>query len=181
MELRKAIGVVKDQTSISIAKVAANTSAELEVLVVKATSHYEDPADEKYYREIISLISSSRGYVNACVAAISRRISKTRDWIVSLKALMLIHRLSFLFFERKVREDERKSEEGGDGSGNRENGDDFEYGMAKRSKSYGDLGSREQKMEVTTIRQMKPERLLGILDQQSLEDVFYNVPFQNGK
>ncbi|KAB5514667.1 hypothetical protein DKX38_028573 [Salix brachista] len=220
MALRKAIGAVKDQTSISIAKMAANTSAELEVLVVKATSHDEDPADEKYYREIISLISSSRGYVNACVAAISRRISKTRDWIVALKVLMLVHRVliygnslfeeallcatrngmrvlnmsdfrdeahsnswdhtgfvrhyamfldekvEFSVFERKVREDERKSEEGGDGSGSRENGDDFEYGMPKRPKSYGDLVRREQKMEVTAIREMKPERLLGILDQQ---------------
>ena len=74
MALRKAIGAVKDQTSISIAKVAANASPELEVLVIKATSHDEDPADEKYYTEIISLISSSSGYVNACVATISKRI-----------------------------------------------------------------------------------------------------------
>ncbi|KAG5226083.1 clathrin assembly protein [Salix suchowensis] len=210
MALRKAIGAVKDQTSISIAKMAANTSADLRFWLSKLP----------YYREIISLISSSRGYVNACVAAISRRISKTRDWIVALKALMLVHRVliygnslfeeallcatrngmrvlnmsdfrdeahsnswdhtgfvrhyamfldekvEFSVFERKVREDERKSEEGGDGSGSRENGDDFEYGMPKRPKSYGDLVRREQKMEVTAIREMKPERLLGILDQQ---------------
>lgn len=220
MALRKAIGAVKDQTSISIAKVAANTSAELEVLVVKATSHDEDPAGEKYYREIISRISSSRGYVNACVASISRRISKTRDWIVALKALMLVHRVlidgnplfeeallfatrngirvlnmsdfrdeahsnswdhtgfvrfyamfldekvEFSVFERKVREDERKFDEGGDGFGRGENRDEFEYGMPKRSSSYGDLVRREQKMEVAAIREMKPERLLGILDQQ---------------
>lgn len=91
--IRKAIGVVKDQTSISIAKVAGNLAPDLEVLVVKATSHEEVPADDKYIREILSLTSYSGGYVNACVITISKRLGKTRDWIVALKALMLVHRL----------------------------------------------------------------------------------------
>ncbi|KAJ4839220.1 hypothetical protein Tsubulata_007750 [Turnera subulata] len=91
--IRKAIGAVKDQTSISIAKVAGNMAPDLEVLVVKATSHDQDPADDKYIREIISLTSSSRGYVAASVAAVLKRLGKTRDWIVALKALMLAHRL----------------------------------------------------------------------------------------
>ncbi|CAI0444316.1 unnamed protein product [Linum tenue] len=50
--IRKAIGTVKDQTSIGIAKVAS-----------------------------------------ACVAAVSKRLSKTRDWIVALKSLIVVHRL----------------------------------------------------------------------------------------
>ncbi|XP_024017594.1 LOW QUALITY PROTEIN: putative clathrin assembly protein At2g25430 [Morus notabilis] len=91
--IRKAIGAVKDQTSIGIAKVASNMAPELEVAIVKATSHDDDPAGEKYIREILNLTSYSRGYVNACVAAVSKRLGKTRDWIVALKALMLIHRL----------------------------------------------------------------------------------------
>lgn len=90
--IRKAIGVVKDQTSISIAKVAGNVAPDLEVLIVKATGHDNEPAEEKYTREILNL-TSSRSYVNACVYTISKRLSKTRDWIVALKALMLIHRL----------------------------------------------------------------------------------------
>lgn len=91
--IRKAIGAVKDQTSISLAKVAGNIAPELEVLVVKATSHDDEPADEKYIREIISMTCYSRGYVTACVATISKRLSKTHDWIVAVKALMLVHRL----------------------------------------------------------------------------------------
>ncbi|KAM5547956.1 putative clathrin assembly protein [Rosa sericea] len=91
--IRKAIGAVKDQTSISLAKVAGTIAPDLEVLVVKATTHDEDPADEKYIREIVGLTSYSRGYVTAAVATISRRLSKTHDWIVALKALMLVHRL----------------------------------------------------------------------------------------
>uniref|UniRef100_A0A5B7B0H8 ENTH domain-containing protein n=1 Tax=Davidia involucrata TaxID=16924 RepID=A0A5B7B0H8_DAVIN len=91
--IRKAIGAVKDQTSISIAKVAGNVAPDLEVLIVKATSHDDEPADEKYIREILNLTSYSKGYVNACVFAISKRLSKTHDWIVAVKALMLVHRL----------------------------------------------------------------------------------------
>ncbi|CAI9284234.1 unnamed protein product [Lactuca saligna] len=66
---------------------------ELEVAIVKATSHDDDPASEKYIREIIQLTSFSRGYVSACVHSLSKRLSKTRDWIVALKCLVLIHRL----------------------------------------------------------------------------------------
>ncbi|KAL4579367.1 hypothetical protein LXL04_015510 [Taraxacum kok-saghyz] len=93
MAFRKAMGAVKDQTSIGIAKVASNMAPELEVAIVKATSHDDDPASEKYIREIIQLTSYSRGYVSACVHAVSKRLSKTRDWIVALKCLVLIHRL----------------------------------------------------------------------------------------
>src|ERR1044072_3848987 len=91
--IRKAIGVVKDQTSISIAKVAGNLAPDLEVLGVKATSHEGVAADDKYLREILSLTSCSRGYINACLVTISRRLGKTRDWIVAVKGLMLVHRL----------------------------------------------------------------------------------------
>lgn len=91
--IRKAIGAVKDQTSIGIAKVASNMAPDLEVAIVKATSHDDDPASDKYIREILNLTSYSRGYVNACVSAVSKRLGKTRDWIVALKALMLVHRL----------------------------------------------------------------------------------------
>nr|XP_043640213.1 putative clathrin assembly protein At2g25430 [Erigeron canadensis]XP_043640214.1 putative clathrin assembly protein At2g25430 [Erigeron canadensis] len=93
MALRKAMGAVKDQTSIGIAKVASNMAPELEVAIVKATSHDDDPASEKYIREILQLTSYSRGYVSACVHGVSKRLSKTRDWIVAVKCLVLIHRL----------------------------------------------------------------------------------------
>ncbi|XP_062024633.1 probable clathrin assembly protein At4g32285 [Rosa rugosa] len=91
--IRKAIGAVKDQTSIGIAKVASNMAPDLEVAIVKATSHEDEPAGEKYIREILQLTSYSRGYVHACVSAVSKRLGKTRDWIVALKALILVHRL----------------------------------------------------------------------------------------
>ncbi|KAF8036722.1 hypothetical protein BT93_C2438 [Corymbia citriodora subsp. variegata] len=91
--IRKTLGAVKDQTSIGLAKVASNMAPELEVNIVKATSHDDDPVDEKYIRRILNLTSYSRGYVHACVSAISKRLSKTRDYIVALKSLVVIHRL----------------------------------------------------------------------------------------
>ncbi|XP_031500348.1 probable clathrin assembly protein At4g32285 [Nymphaea colorata] len=91
--IRQALGAVKDQTSIGLAKVSSNISPDLDVAIIKATSHDDDPADEKYIREIISFTAYSRAYVNACVSTISKRLGKTRDWIVALKGLMLVHRL----------------------------------------------------------------------------------------
>ncbi|PRQ33626.1 putative ANTH domain-containing protein [Rosa chinensis] len=66
---------------------------DLEVAIVKATSHEDELAGEKYIREILQLTSYSQGYVHTCVSTVSKRLGKTRDWIVALKALMLVHRL----------------------------------------------------------------------------------------
>lgn len=93
-KLRKAIGAVKDQTSIGLAKVGNSaTLSDLEVAIVKATRHDELPADEKHIREILSLTCYSRAYVGACVSLLSRRLGKTRSWAVALKTLILVHRL----------------------------------------------------------------------------------------
>ncbi|KAJ8560363.1 hypothetical protein K7X08_004421 [Anisodus acutangulus] len=93
-KLRKAIGAVKDQTSISLAKVGgSNCLSDLEVAIVKATRHQEYPPEERHIREILSLTAYSRANIGACVDNISRRLGKTKNWVVALKSLMLIHRL----------------------------------------------------------------------------------------
>ncbi|GAV81138.1 ANTH domain-containing protein [Cephalotus follicularis] len=93
-KIKRALGAVKDQTSISLAKVGSSTSlSDLEVAIVKATRHEEFPAEEKYIREILSLTSYSRAYISACVSTISRRLNKTKNWTVALKTLMLLQRL----------------------------------------------------------------------------------------
>ncbi|CAM6051815.1 unnamed protein product [Sphagnum compactum] len=92
-QLRKAIGAVKDQTSIAIANVANTRAPDLEVAIVKATSHEEAPVDDKYVQEILHLTSHSRFYVSACAAGLARRLGKTHNWIVALKCLTLAHRL----------------------------------------------------------------------------------------
>lgn len=93
-KIRKALGAVKDRTSISLAKVSSSNSiSDLDVAIVKATRHEEQPAEEKHIREILSLTCYSRAYISSCVATLSRRLNKTRNWTVALKTLMLIHRL----------------------------------------------------------------------------------------
>ncbi|KFK30862.1 hypothetical protein AALP_AA6G035200 [Arabis alpina] len=94
-KLKRAIGAVKDQTSVGLAKVGGRSSSitELEVAIVKATRHDEYPAEEKYVKEILSLTSYARTYVNSCVTIISRRLNKTKNWSVALKTLILIQRL----------------------------------------------------------------------------------------
>ncbi|MCO5601587.1 hypothetical protein L7F22_055710 [Adiantum nelumboides] len=92
-KLRRAIGSVKDQTTISLAKVAGAIAPELEVSLVKATSHDKCPVEEKHVQEVIFLSSTSRAYTMACVTHLSRRLSRTQNWIVAVKTLMLIHRL----------------------------------------------------------------------------------------
>lgn len=81
--IRMAIRVVKDQTNIGIAKVASNMARKMEVTVLKAMSHDDDPASDKYIREILNLMSHSCDYVHACVTVVSKRLGKTHDWIVT--------------------------------------------------------------------------------------------------
>ncbi|XP_010270464.1 PREDICTED: putative clathrin assembly protein At4g02650 [Nelumbo nucifera] len=93
-KIRRTLDAVKDRTSIGLAKVSSSHSlAELDVAVIKATRHDEHPADDKHVREILSFTSYSRAYITACVNMLSRRLSKTKNWTVALKTLILIHRL----------------------------------------------------------------------------------------
>ncbi|PON51089.1 AP180 N-terminal domain containing protein [Trema orientale] len=93
-KIRRALGAVKDQTSIGLAKVGSSTSlADLDVAIVKATRHEEQPAEEKHIREILSLTCYSRAFISACVNTLARRLNKTKNWTVALKTLVLIHRL----------------------------------------------------------------------------------------
>ncbi|KAL8497926.1 hypothetical protein ACS0TY_021321 [Phlomoides rotata] len=185
--IRKAIGAVKDQTSISLAKVARNAAPDLEVLVVKATTHDNEPADDKYAREILSMISSSRGCVNASVFAISKRLSKTRDWIVALKALMLVHKLlndggpvfgqKLLLAGRKGARVLNMSDFRDDAHSSSWDHSGFvrtfalyldqkvEFMVYERKLSVGDLSDERESNEVTLVRDLGPERALERLHQ----------------
>lgn len=93
-KIRRALGAVKDHTSIGLAKVGSSASlADLDVAIVKATRHDEYPAEERHVREILSLTCYSRAYISACINTLSKRLNKTRNWTVALKTLMLVQRL----------------------------------------------------------------------------------------
>ncbi|XP_073147007.1 clathrin coat assembly protein AP180 [Henckelia pumila] len=93
-KLKKAIGAVKDQTSIGLAKVvSSNTCSNLEVSVLKATTHDDVPIDDKYVSEVLQIVSSNKVHAAACARAIGKRIGRTRNWVVALKSLMLVLRI----------------------------------------------------------------------------------------
>lgn len=91
--LRKALGAIKDSTKVGLAKVNS-TYKELDIAVVKATNHVECPPKEKHVRMIFLATSASRPRADVayCIHALARRIAKTHNWTVALKAMMVIHR-----------------------------------------------------------------------------------------
>jgi len=91
--LRKALGALKDTTTVSLAKVNSDYK-ELDIAIVRATNHVERPAKEKHIRAIFSAISATRPRADVayCIHALARRLSKTHNWAVALKTLIVIHR-----------------------------------------------------------------------------------------
>lgn len=92
-KLRRAIGAVKDRTSISIAKVSSNNASILEVAVLKTTTHDEAPLDDRYVNEVLQYVSTHKSNASVCAGVIAKRIGRTRNWIVALKSLMLVLRI----------------------------------------------------------------------------------------
>ncbi|KAG2407979.1 putative clathrin assembly protein [Vigna angularis] len=112
--LRKALGALKDTTTVSLAKVNSDYK-ELDISIVRATNHVERPAKEKHIRgriivgqvkvliPLVSMLSLAaifaaisatrpRADVAYCIHALARRLSKTHNWAVALKTLIVIHR-----------------------------------------------------------------------------------------
>ncbi|CAM6013090.1 unnamed protein product [Sphagnum balticum] len=91
--LRKALGAIKDSTKVGLAKVNS-TYKDLDIAVVKATNHVECPPKEKHVRSIFFATSASRPRADVayCINTLARRIAKTHNWTVALKAMIVIHR-----------------------------------------------------------------------------------------
>lgn len=91
--MRKALGAIKDSTTVNLAKVNSDYK-ELDINIVKATNHVEKPAKEKHMRAIFASISATRPRADVayCIHALARRLSKTHNWAVALKTLIVIHR-----------------------------------------------------------------------------------------
>ncbi|XP_071722222.1 LOW QUALITY PROTEIN: putative clathrin assembly protein At5g57200 [Rutidosis leptorrhynchoides] len=90
---RKAYGALKDSTKVGLAKVNSDYK-DLDIAIVKATNHVESPPKERHVRKIFSATSivRPRADVAYCILALSKRLSKTRNWIVAIKTLIVIHR-----------------------------------------------------------------------------------------
>ncbi|XP_043712432.1 putative clathrin assembly protein At5g57200 [Telopea speciosissima] len=90
---RKAYGALKDTTMVGLAKVNSEYK-DLDIAIVKATNHVECPPKERHVRKIFSAtsVAQPRADVAYCIHALARRLAKTRNWIVALKTLIVIHR-----------------------------------------------------------------------------------------
>ncbi|KAL5771563.1 hypothetical protein ACOSP7_015717 [Xanthoceras sorbifolium] len=90
---RKAYGALKDSTKVGLAKVNSEFK-DLDIAIVKATNHVECPPKERHVRKIYSATSviRPRADVAYCIHALAKRLSKTKNWIVALKTLIVIHR-----------------------------------------------------------------------------------------
>ncbi|KAL5229227.1 hypothetical protein ABZP36_017492 [Zizania latifolia] len=111
---RRAYGALKDTTTVSLANLNSDFK-DLDVAIVKATNHVESPPKERHLRKIAAATSivRPRADVAYCIHALARRLAKTRNWIVALKTLVVIHRLlregdptfreEFLTFTQRVR------------------------------------------------------------------------------
>ncbi|KAK7303931.1 hypothetical protein RJT34_14854 [Clitoria ternatea] len=90
---RKAYGALKDSTQVGLAKVNSDYK-ELDIAIVKATNHVEYPPKERHVRKIFYATSAHlpRADVAYCIHKLSKRLAKTRSWIVAIKTLIVIHR-----------------------------------------------------------------------------------------
>eukprot|EP00250_Pteridium_aquilinum_P002371 c12568_g1_i1 orf=533-2239(-) len=92
--LRRALGALKDTTKVGLAKVNSEFK-DLDIAIVKATNHVECPPKDKHLRVIFIATSNSRPRADVayCLQALARRLKKTHNWTVALKALIVIHRI----------------------------------------------------------------------------------------
>lgn len=92
--LRRALGALKDTTKVGLAKVNSEFK-DLDIAIVKATNHVECPPKDKHVRVVFIATSASRPRADVayCLQALARRLTKTHNWTVALKALIVIHRV----------------------------------------------------------------------------------------
>nr|KAJ0194428.1 hypothetical protein LSAT_V11C800416930 [Lactuca sativa] len=91
---RRAYGALKDSTTVGLAKVGSDFK-DLDIAIIKATNHDECPPKDLHVKRIIVSTSSAapRADVGYCIHTLSRRLMKTKNWIVAMKTLMVFHRI----------------------------------------------------------------------------------------
>ncbi|KAF6144610.1 hypothetical protein GIB67_006102 [Kingdonia uniflora] len=91
---RKTYGALKDTTTVTLAQVNSDFR-DIDVAIVKATNHVECPPKERHLRKILGATSEARPRADVvyCKNALSKRLTKTHNWTVALKTLIVIHRI----------------------------------------------------------------------------------------
>ncbi|GMI87478.1 hypothetical protein like AT1G25240 [Hibiscus trionum] len=92
--LKKAVAAIKDKKSLVVAYFSARSShrnLDFGAAIIKATSH--DEYDIRKSRIVFQWILASPNNIYPLVGALSKRMRKTRSWVVAIKGLMLMHDL----------------------------------------------------------------------------------------
>lgn len=90
--LQMLVGVVKDQVSTGIVRAKNGHLAQIDLAVLRATTHDEQGIQEEAVRAVLEIGTSSRMRVAHCTRVIMDRLNKTSSWVVALKCLIIIHR-----------------------------------------------------------------------------------------
>ncbi|GAA0138312.1 vesicle coat protein [Lithospermum erythrorhizon] len=90
---RKALGALKDSTKVGMANLNSGYKA-IDIAIVKATNHEEALPKEKHVRIIFNAVCAGRARADVayCIHGLARRLTKTHNWAVALKTLLVIHR-----------------------------------------------------------------------------------------
>lgn len=92
---RHFMGVVSDKTAVGLAKLKGYEFQEIDIAIVKATLQDEVVPKEKHVRtlKINCPASAPRQQVMYIIRSLADRIQKGQGWLVTLKTLMVFHRL----------------------------------------------------------------------------------------
>ncbi|KAJ4710169.1 Clathrin assembly protein [Melia azedarach] len=91
---QRATGALKDKNSIWAASLSRRNSyrnPDLEAAIIKATSHDELHVDYRNAQRVFAWIRTSQASLKPLVCALSKRMEKTKSWVVALKGLILMH------------------------------------------------------------------------------------------
>ncbi|KAL4302069.1 hypothetical protein GQ457_10G028310 [Hibiscus cannabinus] len=94
---KRTVAAIKDKKSLAGAYFSARSSdrnLDFEAAIIKATSHDEYDTGERTERIVFRWIQASPENIYPLVRALSKRMRKTRSWVVAIKGLMLMHDLS---------------------------------------------------------------------------------------
>ncbi|XP_031260185.1 putative clathrin assembly protein At1g25240 [Pistacia vera] len=91
---KRAAGLLKDRNSIwaaSFCRKSSYRNPDLEAAIIKATSHDELHVDYRNAQRVFVRLRNSPLSVKPLVWALSKRMEKTKSWVVALKGLILMH------------------------------------------------------------------------------------------
>lgn len=90
----RASGNLKDKNSVwmaSMSRRTQNRNPDLEAAIIKATSHDETYVDYRNAQRVFAWVKTSPAHLKPLIFSLSKRMEKTRSWVVALKGLMLMH------------------------------------------------------------------------------------------